>query len=203
MKIKNKVIGTILGVIASSVLFISVSESANAGECSASDPCQTWAMLDENNVVINIIVCQPSVCGSGIWNDRKVVLQVSADPVTNTSRPGHYNREPEKQVTYNEQQKTFSQEGVTWAAPQVNVEVVETITATGAVETTTLTAAINLEGLKTNPATISATQGELSESKTFNEPKTSAEFENSIQDSTIIKKHLNKFLQLLRGWIIA
>ena len=80
--------------------------------------------------------------------------------------------------------------------------MVETITATGAVETTTLTAAINPEGLKTNPATISATQGELSESKTFNEPKTSAEFEDSIQDSAVIKKYLNKFLRLLSGWII-
>ncbi len=204
MKLKNKVIGTILGVIASSFVFISVPETANAGDCTAEDPCQTWAMIDDGGRVTNIIVCQPSVCGSGIWDNQKVVLQVPANPVTNTSQPGHYSREPEKQVTYNEQQKTFSQEGVTWSAPQVNVEVVETITATGASETTTLTAIINPNGSKeNNSATISATENNLVETKFFDQPKTIVNFENSIQDSTIMKKHLNKFLQLLRGWIIA
>jgi len=193
MKIKSGFATILLAI--SSVLFISIStaSTASAGDCSAADPCQTWAMLDENNVVINIIVCQPSVCGSGVWNDRKVVLQVSADPTTNTSRPGHYSAEPERQVTYNEQQKTFSQEGVTWSAPQVNTTVVDT---------TTLIAIINPDGIQSNPATISAIQGESTESKTFDKPKTREQFAESIQDSSMLKKHLNKFFELLRGWMI-
>ena len=202
MKLKNKVIGTIFGVIASSFVFISVPELASAGECSTEDPCQTYAVV-EGGTVTNIIVCQPSVCGSGTFNGKQVVLQRPADPVTNQSQGG-YLGSPNNPVTYNSEQKTFTQNESTWSVPQTNTQVVvETITATGAVETTTLTAAINPEGLKTNPATISATQGELSESKTFNESKTSLEVEIAIQDSVIMKKYLNKFLQLLRGWIIA
>ena len=207
MKLKNKVFGTIFGVLASSLVFIAVPISAQAGECSAADPCQTWAVV-EGGVVTNIIVCQPSVCGSGRFDGKQVVLQTSADPVTHQATGGYYNPAPkagevDRRVTYNEQQNTFSQEGVTWSVPQTRTEVVETITATGAVDTVTLTAIINPRGLPSNPATISATQGELSESKIFNEPKTSVEFESSIQDSAIMKKYVNKFLQLLRGWIIA
>ena len=201
MKLKNKVFGTIFGVLASSLVFIAVPISAQAGECSAADPCQTWAVV-EGGVVTNIIVCQPSVCGSGRFDGKQVVLQTPANPETHQSQGGHRGTQ-ENPVTYNSEQKTFTQSETTWSVPQINTEVVETVTATGALETTTLTAIINPEGLKSNPATISATQGELSESKTFNESKTSVEVEIAIKDSAIMKKYLNKFLQLLRGWIIA
>jgi hypothetical protein len=195
MKIKSGFASIVLAI--SSVLFISIStaSTASAGDCSAADPCQTWAMLDENNVVINVIVCQPSVCGSGVWNDRKVVLQVSADPVTHTPQSGHNSPpgEPDRKVTYNEEQKTFSQEGVTWSAPQVNTAVVDT---------TTLVAIINPNGTQSNPATISAIQGELTESKVFDKPKTREQLAESVQDTSMLKKHLNRFFELLRGWII-
>jgi len=151
MKLKNKVFGTIFGVLASSLVFIAVPISAQAGECSAADPCQTWAVV-EGGVVTNIIACQPSVCGSGRFDGKQVVLQTSADPVTHQATGGYYNPAPkagevDRRVTYNEQQNTFSQEGVTWSVPQTRTEVVETITATGAVDTTTLTAIINPRGL--------------------------------------------------------
>jgi hypothetical protein len=208
MKLKNKVIGTILGVIASSFVFISVPITANAADCSAEDPCNTYAVVD-NGVVTNIIVCQPSVCGSGIFDGKQVVLQKPANPTTHQAQGGYFNiapnpGEPDRRVTYNTEQKTFTQEGTTWSAPQTNTEIVETTTATGAVETTTLTAVINPDGSKeTNTATISATENNLVETKFFDQPKNIVEFEESIQDSSILKKHLNKFLQLLRGWIIA
>ena len=203
---KNKALILVFALFAIT-LSIVTSSQANAGDCSAEDPCQTWAMLDDGGRVINIIVCQPSVCGSGVWDNRRVVLQVPANPTNHQSQGGYYNPSPnsgeiDRSVFYNSEQKTFTQEGVTWSAPQTNTEVVETITATGIVETTTLIATINAEGLKSNPATISATQEGLSESKTFNTSKTSEQFEESIQDSIIIKKYFNKFLQLLRGWII-
>lgn len=47
----------------------------------ASDPCRVdgyacgWAMLDENNNVVNVIVCTVEVCGGGTWDGRRVVLQ--------------------------------------------------------------------------------------------------------------------------------
>jgi hypothetical protein len=83
MKLQNKVFGTIFGVIASSLVFISVPVSAQAGECTTADPCMTYAVVDSSNTVVNIIVCQPSVCGSGVWDGKKVVPQVAANPQTN------------------------------------------------------------------------------------------------------------------------
>jgi len=73
MKIKA-VLGGVLLVLFST-FFIS---NANAGECSVEDPCQTYAVMDGNKVA-NIIVCQPSVCGSGFLGGQRVVPQVAAD----------------------------------------------------------------------------------------------------------------------------
>jgi len=78
MKLKNKVFGTIFGVLASSLMFITVPTAANAGDCSPADPCETWAMIDGSGIVTNIIVCQPSVCGSGYFGNSRVVRQVAA-----------------------------------------------------------------------------------------------------------------------------
>ena len=52
-------------------------------QCTASDPCGTWAMLDPQGTVTNIIVCQASVCGGGTWAGQTVVPQVAPNPVTN------------------------------------------------------------------------------------------------------------------------
>ena len=58
MKIKNRVAVIFLAI--SSVLFMSTS-TASAGD-------ETYAVLDSSGVVVNIIICQPSICGaSGSW----------------------------------------------------------------------------------------------------------------------------------------
>lgn len=213
MKLKNKVIGTIFGVIASSFVFISVPEVANASGCSAEDPCGTWAVI-VNDRVVNTIVCQPSVCGSGVFNGQKVVLQVPANPVTHQYQGGHFSMEHDRIVTYNEEQKTFSQQEslykdgavvgsqvVTWSAPQVNTEVVP---ATEVTDEATITATINPDGSKyNNSATISATENTLVETKFFDQPVTKQQLEVSVQESTILKRYANKFAQLLKGWLIA
>jgi hypothetical protein len=201
MKTKNKIILTVLGVLTSSLFFIGVPTTANAGDCSDLDPCGTWAVV-EGGVVTNIIVCQPSVCGSGRFDGKQVVLQTPPNPVTHQSQGGHMGTQ-ENPVTYNSEQKTFTQSETTWSVPQINTEVVETVTATGAVETATLTAVINPEGLKSNPATISATENTLVETKFFDQPTTKQQFEVSVQESVILKKYVNKFAQLLKGWIIG
>lgn len=76
MKVKSIVAS--LALVAGAVFF--VAPTAYAGECSAEDPCQTYAMVDGNGVVTNIIVCQPSVCGSGTFAGSRVVPQVAASP---------------------------------------------------------------------------------------------------------------------------
>jgi hypothetical protein len=85
MKIKS-VIGSILLTVGALAF---VSAPANAGECSAEDPCHTYAMVDGNGTVTNIIVCQPSVCGSGTFAGSRVVPQVAANPVTHQNQGGY------------------------------------------------------------------------------------------------------------------
>jgi hypothetical protein len=86
MKLKSIISSALL--VAASVVFISVAP-AQAGECSAEDPCQTYAMINDLGVVTNIIVCQPSVCGSGIWDGQRVVPQVAANAETHQSQGGY------------------------------------------------------------------------------------------------------------------
>ena len=86
MKIKT-VLGGILLVLFST-FFIS---AAPADGCSVEDPCQTYAVMEDNKVV-NIIVCQPSVCGSGFFNNQRVVPQVAADS-SGQNRGGYWGTE--------------------------------------------------------------------------------------------------------------
>jgi len=85
MKIKS-IIGSILLTVGALAF---VSAPANAGECSAEDPCHTYAMVDGNGTVTNIIVCQPSVCGSGTFAGSRVVPQVAANPLTHQNQGGY------------------------------------------------------------------------------------------------------------------
>ena len=62
---------------------IIVSSMANA----SADP--TYAVVDANGNVTNIIVCG-SACASGEFGGNKVVLQVAADPVTGENRGGYW-----------------------------------------------------------------------------------------------------------------
>jgi hypothetical protein len=84
----KKVISVVFGLVASSLMFVA-TPVAQAGDCSAADPCQTYAMVNDAGVVTNIIVCQPSVCGSGEFAGSKVVPQVAADE-TGKNRGGFF-----------------------------------------------------------------------------------------------------------------
>ena len=97
---KNLLIFTVL---ISMFSVINVSQ-ANAN-CTAGDPCGTWAVLDSQGVVTNVIVCQASVCGGGILGGERVVPQVAPNPVTHdTTGQGSYigNAENNTSVVYSE-----------------------------------------------------------------------------------------------------
>jgi hypothetical protein len=85
MKIKS-IIGSILLTVGALAF---ASAPANAGECSAEDPCHTYAMVNDAGVVTNIIVCQPSVCGSGTFAGSRVVPQVAANAETHQNQGGY------------------------------------------------------------------------------------------------------------------
>ena len=118
MKIKS-VLGA-LALIATSV-FISVVP-AQAGECSAEDPCHTYAMVNDAGVVTNIIVCQPSVCGSGVWAGSRVVLQVVANPETHQNQGGVFGGTENKDKVVTESNGTFT---ITNKNPVVQQEVIK------------------------------------------------------------------------------
>ena len=117
---------------------INVSQ-ANAN-CTAENPCGTWAMLDSQGVVTNVIVCQASVCGGGTWAGQTVVPQVAPNPVTNQSQGGYWG-------TYDSSTKEFTVDrsgpNQTPAQTQTNTETrVETntdgaVTSTTSIEATT------------------------------------------------------------------
>lgn len=86
---KKKSMLLVLSGLLMSIVFISPSQ---AGECSLSDPCQTYAEVNTSGLVINTIVCQPSVCEQA-WGGKhpitgnKLVAQVAAD-VNGNNRGG-------------------------------------------------------------------------------------------------------------------
>lgn len=86
----------LFSLIASSLLLFNLS-SAKA------DP--TYAVLDANGNVTNIIVCG-SACASGEFGGNKVVLQVADDPVTGENRGGIW--QGAGTTTYNENTETFT-----------------------------------------------------------------------------------------------
>ena len=119
---------------------VTSAPQAIANQCSPSDPCGTWAMLDPQGTVTNIIVCQASVCGGGTWAGQTVVQQVAPNPVTHESQGGYWG-------TYDQSTKEFTvdRSGPNQSPPstQSNTETrVETssegaVTSTTTVETTT------------------------------------------------------------------
>jgi hypothetical protein len=120
---KSKSMLVIGALFVSIFSFISVSQAS--AECSAADPCGTWAVVDSSGTVSNVIVCQPSVCGSGSFGGQNVVPQVAANPETHdTHGTGSYvgNAQSGSTVTYSG--GTFSiNENVTITKSEVEVDL--------------------------------------------------------------------------------
>lgn len=77
--------------------------STTANPCLSSGHVCGWAVIDDNNNVTNVIVCDYSVCGSGSFANMRVVLQAKQLPSGNVAgyNGGTYN--PENNVfTVNE-----------------------------------------------------------------------------------------------------
>ena len=129
----KKKIAIALNLVILSAVITSVPQ-AIASECSPGDPCGTWAMLDSQGVVTNIIVCQASVCGGGTWAGQTVVPQVAPNPVTNQSQGGFWG-------TYDSSTKEFTVDrngpNQTPAQTQTNSETRVETNSEGAVVSTT------------------------------------------------------------------
>ena len=72
----------ILGAVLGLVFSIGAYTSAKAGNgyCEESDPCAVWEMIQPNGDIWRIM-CNPSVCGSGIFDNKVVRLEPTPIPM--------------------------------------------------------------------------------------------------------------------------
>lgn len=224
MKTKNKVILTVLGVLTSSLFFIVAPTTANAGDCSASDPCLTYAVLDNSGVVINVIVCQPSFCGSGKLSDGSTVVPQVAANSQGQNQGSIFNPIGSgKEVVHSNGTFTINNEVV--------ANKVDVVTNTANTETSTVAVSLssgntstfsyeNTIGktvgeiefttlpLKDNvSATVSATEVTATFTKTestiFEGRKTAEEVSSILtqRNLTLLQSRINRLLMLLDGWV--
>jgi hypothetical protein len=211
MKKINVILSGVL--LAASFSFVSISPAQAA--CSAEDPCGTWAVVDDSGVVTNIIVCQPSVCGSGRFGGNKVVLQVPANPTTHTSQGG-WRSDPQRTVTYSDQTNQFSVSSNIAPQPVTKTEVVDSVTLSATVNSNVSTFNSNsvVNGrVEFTPVVDSATSATISatkvtpnsvtkESVSFATPQTVEQIRASLtEELAVLRSNLNKLIALLKGWV--
>jgi hypothetical protein len=208
----------IINILLATLVLTGVSTvSAYAGEDQA-----TYAVVNSDGVVTNVIVCGPAVCGpNGSWggvmpNDtpfpgQKLVLQIPVNPVTGQNQGSVFtqNPTPEQVVRYDSQAQVFTQGSV----PVTRTETVDTATLVTTIDSTEVTFGpdnfvdgqmiFNPKITPTTGATISATDGLIKEMAVFETPKTRAQLQANIQGKlTLIQRYLNRFYTLLNGWIL-
>jgi hypothetical protein len=200
-----------LGVIASSFVFIAVPVSASAGECSAADPCMTYAMVDGSGNVTNVIVCQPSVCGpggqlGGTIDGNRLVPQVAANPQTHdtTGTTGHMTSSEQNQVVTlsNDNVFTVKKDEVVVekiAVPETEPIVGGTITTSMEYKSETMTVFVQ-DGL--NPDGTEKFIGTDVQIDTFKATQTTTQYNNSSTlneelkvDATKTKEEVISFVQ--------
>jgi hypothetical protein len=185
---------------------------------------ETYAVVDENGLVTNIIACDASVCGAnGTWsgvmpNDnplagQRLILQVPVNSVTGENQGGYYNPQPkpgEPDITF--KYDSQAQEFFFNAEPVVTTEIVETTTLKTIVYPTVL--AFGPNNFKNNKmeftsktdtntvATIFAQQGAYFENKTYSTSQTVEQLRESLtEDLGLLRENLNKLIALLKSWV--
>lgn len=227
MKLKNKVFATIFGVFASSLVFIAVPISAQAGECTAADPCMTYAEVDGSGSVVNVIVCQPSVCSQQLGGihpntGNRLVPQVAANPLTNDTHgtSGQMSKpEENKNVTLsNDNVYTVTKNNDVVekiVVPEIDITSSGSVTTSMGYTSETATVKINENPEETKEIeiiTVNAGQTTISannvttitETLVLTERKTEQEV-NSIIDSrgyVVMKSKVTMLTRLLLNWFL-
>jgi hypothetical protein len=202
---KNKL--KIVTLFASALLILNVSVAK-------ADP--TYAVLDANGNVTNIIVCG-SACASGEFAGNKVVLQVAADPVTGENRGGFW--QGPGTTTYDSNSGTFTM--------TENREVSNSVSENENGETTKLSTIINGSATtqfkysdtigsnlftrggftygwtENSSATISVNKNNTTESIAFDSRKTTNEIQESVQNSglALLNSKVQTLILLLGSWV--
>jgi hypothetical protein len=151
----------VLAIISGSIASISITSNANASECTQSNGCGGWSMVDGNGVVVGNVVCQASVCGQdGEWHG-KVPDGFGCDGCTYAlqvppARDGSYNGSIVNPISqtepmhYDAQTQTFSQQG------NSDVSSVETFVSTNRTDNSIISRNLNnvTENIITHNSTI-------------------------------------------------
>jgi len=198
---------SIFGLLAIILLTFNIS-SASA------DP--TYALVDANGNVTNVIVCG-SACAGGEWAGQKAVLQVAADPVTGENRGGFWHGPGT--TTYDFNSGTFTMTD--------NRAVVNSISEEENGETVTSSAVINggattqfkysdtigdnlftrlgfAYGYKEETsASVSVNKNNITESLDFGNRQTGVQIQESVQNSglQLLNSKIQTLISLLGGWV--
>ena len=190
---------------------------AYAGEDQA-----TYAVVDSNGVVANVIVCGPAVCGpNGSWGGKmpqdtgcpgcSLVLQVPVNPVTGQNQ-GSYIGTPENPVKYDSTKQVFTQGSASAPIPVVKTETVETTTISVTIQSEAVT--FNSDSFvdgemqftpvvtENTGATMSATEGSTTQIQSFSSPQTREQVSEAVQNKSLLQRWQERLFVLLRGWIL-
>lgn len=200
----------IFGLLLAVLLILNVS-SASA------DP--TYAVLDANGNVTNIIVCG-SACAGGTFAGQTVVLQVAADPQTGENRGGLWGGPGT--TTYDSNTGVFTAE---IAAPIFNDHVdveydefmnktetkletvvygsTQTIKYEDTLNSTVSSATKYIEPKENTKSKISVSKDQNKQSIVFDSRKNKTEISEQvvIQNMSLIIEKINKLILLLGNWV--
>ena len=177
----------------------------------------TYAVLDANGNVTNIIVCG-SACAGGTFAGQTVVPQVAADPVTGENRGGFW--QGPGTTTYDKNTGIFTMVDATVVKNSLTEneedgsEITSSSTIFGGATTQfsyTDTIGDNLftrngfvySYLDNTKATISVNKNNITESLDFNNRKNINEIQESVQNSNLVLLNykIQTLISLLGGWV--
>jgi hypothetical protein len=198
---------SIFGLLATTLLAFNVS-SASA------DP--TYALVDANGNVTNIIVCG-SACAGGEWAGQKAVLQVAADPVTGENRGGFW--QGPGTTTYDSNSGTFTMvepKTVTNSLTEEEdgAEITSSTTINGGATTQFkyndtignnlfTRGGFNYGWTENSSALVSVNKNNVTQSLDFNNRQTEVQIQESIQNSglVLLNSKVQVLISLLGSWV--
>ena len=202
---KNKL--KIVTLFASALLTLNVSVAK-------ADP--TYAVLDANGNVTNIIVCG-SACAGGTFAGQTVVPQVAADPVTGGNRGGFWYGPGT--TTYDSGSGTFTMTDNTIVTNSIseneNGEIINSSATINGGKTTSFkytdTIGSNLftrlgfvySYKEETSASVSVNKNNVTESLNFDNRKTTTQIQQSIENSNLVllNSKIQTLISLLGGWV--
>ena len=198
---------SIFGLLAAVLLTFNIS-SASA------DP--TYALVDANGNVTNIIVCG-SACAGGECAGQKAVLQVAADPVTGENRGGFWQGPGTTTYDFNSGTFTMTESRTvtnSLTEEEDGTEVTSSTTINGGATTqfkysdtignNLFTRGGFVQGWTENSsALVSVNKDNVTESLDFNSRQTGIQIQESIQNSglALLNSKVQVLISLLGSWV--